>query len=69
MNEGFIAAAKLARQRADKHVEPSKWKDMTSRSEHYVSAEMYLDELSQTADVAWKAYVSKILFLFNSNSR
>jgi hypothetical protein len=63
MNEGFIRAAKLARQRADKEIDPEHWKDCTSKAERYYSKEMFLDELSQKPDIAWKSYVSRLSIL------
>jgi hypothetical protein len=60
INEGFISAAKMARERADKNVVLSEWKDMTSRSDTFISGEMFLDDLTEKADVTWRAYVSTI---------
>jgi hypothetical protein len=64
MNEGFIRASKMARQRADREVDPEQWKDCTSRSDLYFSKEMFLDELSQKPDMAWKSYVSLLVVSF-----
>jgi hypothetical protein len=66
INEGFINASKLARQRADLHMHADEWKDMTSRSEVYICKHSFLDDLADRADVVWKAYVSLSYFSMNS---
>jgi hypothetical protein len=58
------AAAKMARQRADLHMDLDAFKDMTSKSPNVISGRMFLDELSTRADVAWQAYVSNLKQLF-----
>jgi hypothetical protein len=54
-------ASKMARQRADLHLELNDWVDFSSKSDRYISGNMFLQELTEKADSAWATYVSYFL--------